>query len=119
MAGVSQRKVTDGINWGGLVDLGNGMSLYAGTGVFGTTDTTVTINHPFKQIISVQATPIAAAYDADDQLVFTLGTSANTLKQDATYGILTPVTANKAQVLRNSSGTSALAFAVQMIGIAK
>jgi hypothetical protein len=119
MAGINEKRVTDGINWGGYTDLGNGMGLYAGSGVFTTTGTTVTIYHPFTQVFSAQATLLTAAYGVNDQLTFTLGTAANTTKQDSTYGILTFVTAGTAQVLRNSSGTSGGAFTILMVGRAK
>lgn len=108
-------KVTSSINWDGVIELPNGLKLYTGTGNFSTTDTTVTIYHPFDRIIGGFVTPVSSAYSANDQLSLTLGTAANTVTQ-ATDGVLTPVTARTAQVLRNSSGTSGLGFMIVLIG---
>lgn len=122
MAGFNEKRVTDGINYGGIVELGNGLMSYSGSGVFTTTGTTVVINHPFGtgDIFSAQVTPLVASYSANDLCTFQSGTSANQLKvPDSTTGVVKAVTTGKATIQRNSSGTSGLAFTVFMVGRAR
>ncbi len=122
MAGINEKRVTDGINYGGIVDIGNGLMSYVGTGVFTTTGATVVINHPFGtgDIFSVQVTPLVASYSANDLCTFQSGTTANLLKTpDTSTGVIKSVTSGKATIQRNTSGTSGLAFSVHMTGRAR
>lgn len=120
--GTTQKRVTDGCNWGGYTDLGNGLALYCGTGVFVTTGTTAVIYHPFGsgKILSAVVSGNPASFDAQDNLSFQTGTSANLLKApDATTGELVSVTPGAATVLRDASGSSGCPFSIVMIGRAK
>lgn len=115
MAGVAEKPVSSGINWGGLTDIGNGLSMYVGTGIYVTTGTEVTIYHPFGSgaIFSAQATPLhatAAAAAANGQLTIT------GLSRDTTYGTLKSTTAGQLVVERAAGTDSALAFSVCIIG---
>lgn len=122
MAGINEKRVTDGINYGGIAEIGQGMMQYSGTGVFTTTGATVVINHPFGtgDIFSAQVTPLVAAYSANDLCSFQSGTSANQLKvPDTVTGVIKSVTSGKATVQRNSGGTSGMAFSIIMVGRAR
>lgn len=120
----NEQPVSTGINNGGYTEIGNGLAIYVGTGVFTTTGTTVVINHPFGtgDIMFAGATPLCASGSEDQQdqpLYFTTGTAANTLKRDTTYGTMKAVTAGKATIARLASGSSGLGFSVLMIGRAR
>jgi hypothetical protein len=127
MAGINEKPVTSGVNFGGIVDLGNGLMLYTGNGAFTTTGTTVVINHPFGTgaIFSAQVTPVqvAGSEDQQDQPLYfstaTVRTTANVLFYDTTYGYLTSNTTGKATLARLASGSSGLLFSIQMIGRAR
>ncbi len=123
MAGTNEKPVTSGISWGGYTPIGNGLAIYVGTGLFSTTDETVIINHPFGTgaVFHAEATILAgSSIDAQDgPLGFEVGASANMLKRDTTFGTLGAVTSGKAQIRRQASGSSALAFSVLMIGRSK
>lgn len=123
MAGVNEKPVSSGINWGGYTNLGNGLAMYVGTGVFVTTGATVVIYHPFGggAIFSAIAQFNETTLDTDDTHIgFKVGTSANELSRDTTYGTLKSVTPGAAIVHRNgTSGLSGAAFSIIMIGRAK
>jgi hypothetical protein len=118
MAGITQKPVTSGVNWGGVTDLGNGLMLYVGVGVFVTSGTSVTIYHPFGtgEIYHAEATPIfaTAAQAANGQLTISGGTI-----DTSTYGSFKATTAGQASVKRIAGTDSALSFSVLMIGRAK
>lgn len=118
MAGINEKPITSGINWGGYVNLGNGLALYTGTGAFVTTGTEVTIYHPFGNgaIFSAQVTPLnasAAAAAANGQLTITA------LTRDATYGTIKSSTAGQLTVERAAGTTSGLEFSVSIVGRAR
>ena len=123
MAGIIEKPVTSGINYGGMVDLGNGLALYTGTGTFTTTSATATIYHPFGTgaIFSAIAGFNETTVDADDSHIgFKVGTSSNQLSRDTTYGTMKAVTAGTATVERNgTSGLTGAAFSIIMIGRAR
>lgn len=114
-----------GVNNAGITDLGNGLQLYCGTGVFTTTGATVIINHPFGtgvDILSAVVSPMCASGSEDQQdqpLYFTTGTAANTLTRNTTYGTLRAVTPGKATIARLANGSTGMAFSVIMIGLAR
>lgn len=115
------KPVTTGINNGGITDLGNGLMLYVGNGVFTTTGTTAVVYHPFGtgDIFCAIANPLYVSVDAQEQPVGfqrVTDTTANMLKYDTTYGTLKSNTAGTATVLRAASGESGLAFSIYMIG---
>jgi hypothetical protein len=117
------KPLSSGVNNGGISDLGNGLMLYCGTGAFSTTDETDIIDHPFGKgdIFFAAVVPLpGSSIDAQDQpLGFEVGATANLLARDTTYGTLKSVTSGKAQIRRAASGSSGLAYAVQMIGRAR
>src|SRR4051812_37335369 len=103
MAGISNKPVSSGINWGGYTDLGNGLGLYVGVGVFVTTGTSVTIYHPFGTgpIFFAKASPAfaTAAAVANGELTISGGTIDTT-----NFGTFKSTTAGQATVKR-AAGT--------------
>lgn len=116
--GVHERPVTSGPNWGGLTDIGNGLSLYVGGGVFVSTDTTLIVNHPFGTgpVFFAVASAMSVAHDVQDDLRIAKGTSANLLSYDTDSGFFKSVTSGKLTILRAASGEDALPFTLLMIG---
>jgi|SRR5882672_7294874 len=127
MAGTTQKPITSGINWAGVTDLGNGLMMYVGIGVFTTTGATAVINHPFGpgNIFGATVAPIQVAGSEDQQdqpLYFSTAadkTTANVFNYDTNLGCLTSNTSGKATIARLASGSSGLQFSVCMIGRAK
>lgn len=105
------RKVTTGVNFDGKTQADRWFEL-SGTGVFVTTGTEVVVYHDFKEILSVQITPIhasAAAAAANGQLTAT----GFTINSD---GSLRPTTAGQLVVERIAGTDSALAFSITIKG---
>jgi hypothetical protein len=123
MAGINEKPVTSGINYGGLVDLGQGMALYAGSGAFTTTGATAVINHPFGtgDIFSAVVQFTETTIDAQDtHISFKQGTAANELSRNTDFGTYKAVTSGKATVQREgTSGLSGATFSIIMIGRAR
>jgi hypothetical protein len=117
MAGIVEKPVTSGINYGGMIELGNGLMAYHGTGAFTTTGTTVTIYHPFgtQALFTAQVTALKSSGAAVANGALTI----SGYSRDTTYGTFKSSTSGQLSVTRAAGTDSALEFSVYIVGRAR